>query len=49
MFDPETLVVKGGILVLATLTVVRFVLFEYQSLVSDFRRKRRRAVTKRAG
>ena len=42
MFDPETVVVKGGVIVLASLTVIRFVLFEYQNLVTDFRRKKRR-------
>jgi hypothetical protein len=42
MFDPEAFVVRGGILVLATLTVVRFVLYELNNIVSDFRRRRRR-------
>jgi hypothetical protein len=42
MFDPEAFVIKGGILVLATLTVVRFVLYELNNIVSDFRRRRRR-------
>jgi len=42
MFDPEAMVVKGGILALATLTVIRFILYEYSNLRNDFRRGRRR-------
>jgi hypothetical protein len=42
MFDPEAFIVKVGILALATLTVVRFVLYELTNIVSDFRRRRRR-------
>jgi hypothetical protein len=42
MLDPEALVVKGGILALAALSVVRLVLHDFNNLVSDFRRRRRR-------
>ena len=40
MLDPEAIVVKGGILVLALLTVVRFIVYDYNKLMSDFRRNR---------
>ncbi len=42
MPDPEALIVKGGILALAALSVFRLVLQDFNKLVSDFRRKRRR-------
>jgi hypothetical protein len=42
MLDPEALVVKGEILALAALSVVRLVLHDFNNLVSDFRRRRRR-------
>jgi hypothetical protein len=42
MLDPEAVVVKGGILALATLSVLRLILFEINSIVNDFRRRRRR-------
>jgi hypothetical protein len=42
--DPEAVLVKGAIIALAALTVIRLVLHEYDNLVSDFRRKRRRRV-----
>jgi hypothetical protein len=42
MLDPEALIVKGGILALAMLSVVRLVLQDFNNLVSDFRRRRRR-------
>jgi hypothetical protein len=42
MLDPEALVVKGGILALAALSVVRLVLHDFNNLVSDYRRRRRR-------
>ena len=42
MFDPEALVVKGGILALASLTVVRLVLYELNNIRNDFRKRRRR-------
>jgi hypothetical protein len=42
MLDPEALIVKGGILALAALTVVRLILYEINNIVNDFRRRRRR-------
>jgi len=41
MLEPEALIVKGGILALATLSVVRLVWQEFNNLVNDFRRKRK--------
>jgi hypothetical protein len=42
MLDPEAVVVKGGMLALAVISVARLVLHDFNNLVSDFRRKRRR-------
>jgi len=42
MVDPEAVVVKGGILILAMLSVLRIVLHDVDSLVTDFQRRRRR-------
>ena len=42
MLDPETFLVKGAVIALATLTVIRLVLREYNNLVSDLRKSRRR-------
>jgi hypothetical protein len=42
MLDPEAFVVKGGILALAALTVIRFVLYEFNNLRIEYRRGRRR-------
>jgi hypothetical protein len=42
MLDPEAIVVKGGILALAVLSVIRVVLHDFNNLVSDFRKRRRR-------
>lgn len=42
MPDPETIVVKGGIIVLALLTVLRFIVHEVQNLKEDLSGKRRR-------
>ncbi len=42
MLDPEAFIVRGGILVLASMTVIRLIVFDFNSLVNDFRRKRRR-------
>jgi len=42
MLDLDAFVVKGGILVLATLSVARLVLQDFNNLVTDFRRRRRR-------
>lgn len=41
MLDLEAIVIKGGILVLASLTVIRFILHDYNKLVRDFRRNRK--------
>jgi hypothetical protein len=41
MLDPEALIVKGGVLILATLSVVRVVWAEFNSLMNDLRRKGR--------
>jgi hypothetical protein len=41
MPDPEALIVKGGVLVLAALSVIRLVWQEFNNLMNDFRRKRR--------
>jgi hypothetical protein len=41
MLDPEAFIVKGGILALAALTVIRLVLQDFNNLVNDFRRKRK--------
>jgi len=42
MPDPETIVVKGGIIALALLTVIRFVVHEIRNLKDDLSGKRRR-------
>jgi hypothetical protein len=42
MLDPEAFVVKGGILALAALAVIRLVLQDFNNLVNDFRRKWKR-------
>jgi hypothetical protein len=42
MLDPEVLLVKGTIIVLAAFTAIRLVLYEYNNLVSDIRKSRRR-------
>ena len=42
MLEPEVLVVKLGILALAALAVVRLVWQEFNNLLNDFRRKRKR-------
>jgi hypothetical protein len=42
MPDPETIVVKSGIIVLALLTVLRFIVHEVQNLKEDLSGKRRR-------
>lgn len=41
MLDPEAIVVKGGILILASLTVIRFIVYDYHKLMRDFRRNRK--------
>lgn len=40
MIDPEALILKGGILALAAVSVVRLVLHDLNKLVNDFRRKK---------
>lgn len=41
MFDPEAFVVKGGILVLAALSMSRVILHDVIKILNDFRRWRR--------
>ena len=41
MLDPEAIIVKGGILALATLAVMRIVWHDFNKLMSDFRRHRK--------
>jgi hypothetical protein len=41
--DPEGVLVKIGSIVLVTLTLMRFILYELNNLREDFRRKKRRA------
>jgi hypothetical protein len=41
MLDPEALIVKGGVLTLAALSVIRLVWQDFNNLMNDFRRKRR--------
>ena len=41
MLDPETFIVKGGILALAALSVIRLVWQDFNNLRNDFRRKRK--------
>jgi hypothetical protein len=47
--DPEALIVKGGVLALAMLSVVRLVLHDLNHLVNDFRRRKRRRIATRSG
>jgi hypothetical protein len=42
MLDPEALLIKGAILILASLSIVRLVLHDYNKIVVDFRKRRRR-------
>jgi hypothetical protein len=39
MVDAEALIVKGGVLMLAALSVIRLVLQDLHNLANDFRRK----------
>jgi hypothetical protein len=41
MPDPEALIVKGGVLALAALSVIRLVWHEFNKLMNDLRRNRR--------
>jgi len=42
MLDPEAVIVRGGILALAALSVIRLVWHDYNTLVCDIRKKRRK-------
>lgn len=42
MLDPEAFIVKGGILALAALSVIRLVWQDFNNLRDDLRRKPRR-------
>jgi hypothetical protein len=42
MLDPEAFIVKGGVLALATLSVIRLVWQDFNNLMNDLRRKRKR-------
>jgi hypothetical protein len=41
MPDPEALIVKGGVLALAALSVIRLVWYDFNKLMHDFRRNRK--------
>jgi len=41
MADPEALIVKGGVLILAVLSVIRLVWQDFNNLMNDVRRKRK--------
>jgi len=41
MFDPDSVIVKGGAYALLALSVIRLVYQEFNNLRNDFRRKRR--------
>lgn len=41
MLDPEALIVKGGVLTLAAMSVIRLVWYDFNKLRNDFRRKRK--------
>jgi hypothetical protein len=41
MLDPEAVIVKGGVLALAALTVIRLVWHDLNNLINDFRRNRK--------
>jgi hypothetical protein len=41
MLDPEGLIVKGGVLILAAMAVIRIVWQDFNRLRNDFRRKRK--------
>ncbi len=40
--DPEALIVKGGVLALAALSVIRLVWSDFNRMRADFRRRRKR-------
>lgn len=39
--DPEALIVKGGVLALAAMSVIRLVWSDFSRMRADFRRKRK--------
>jgi hypothetical protein len=41
MFDAEAIIVKCGILAMLTLSVVRLVMLDFNSLMTDLKRRRR--------
>jgi hypothetical protein len=41
MLDPEALIVKGCVLTLAAMSVIRIVWQDFNKLMSDIRRKRK--------
>lgn len=41
MPDPETVIVKGGVIVLAAMSVVRLVWHDFHNLIGDLRSKKR--------
>ena len=41
MLDPEAFIVKGGVLALATLSVIRLIWLDFNNLMNDFRQKRK--------
>ncbi len=42
MPDPETLIVKGGIIVLASVQMIRMILYEIRNVKDEFTAKRKR-------
>jgi hypothetical protein len=42
MLDLEAFIVRGGIVVLASMSIIRLIVFDFNNLVNDFRQKRRR-------
>jgi hypothetical protein len=40
--DPEGFLVKIGSIILVTLTLMRFILYEYKNLREDFKRMKKR-------
>jgi hypothetical protein len=42
MLEAEAVIVKGGVLILATLSVVRLIWHDFNNLLTDFRRNKKR-------
>jgi hypothetical protein len=42
MPDPEAVLLKAGSVILVMLALLRFILYEYNNLRDDFKRKRKR-------